>query len=276
MKQFRGAPVVLALLALGLPGFVWADSIIGTVNVTLGSVGVSLGGTDFFSYDPGTFSCDTNDGFTAPGCFLMQPGAPAAGGPTGNFIPLVAAQGLNAAVNTIQDLPTPPNPLSGPDAIPGFIKFDNGAGAGGITFDLTTILPGTGPDCTTINMNVGGASCTIYTPFGVSPYTLTNNLTATAVTVGASMYFNGYSGNPANGTTPYIGVFSTQVSSLLVQGNPNPINPVDIATIFNVIINGGETTSTWNASFAPLVPEPAAFVLAGLGLMGIGFLRRRR
>lgn len=259
----RTSPAALLLCGtLFLSTGARADIISGTTSLGFGQVGVSIFGTDFFGYNGASSQCDIPG--TGSGCFDILSG-------TGDFAKLV---NFNAQANTIQDLPSPP--LSGPILKPGFISFDNGA----ILFDLLNVLPGGGQNCATVaNLTAPNISCTVYVDYGtpqnpnmqVSPYLLTNGPDGSAVGVSATMYFAGYSGSAAGGTTLYRGIFSTQLAG------------VDILDVYGVIASGGTGTSSWSAAFSPMTsqqvagaPEPASWLLFGAGMIGIAFRIRRR
>src|SRR5258708_27333191 len=121
---FRGSSLLSAAALISallvMPGTASADGITGTISAGFGQVGVSLAGTDFFSFDGANSQCDAAG--TGAGCFDVLSG-------TGSFAGLVNS---NAQINTIQDLPSPP--LSGSIPMADFISFDSGA----IQFDLVT------------------------------------------------------------------------------------------------------------------------------------------
>lgn len=154
-------------------------------------------------------------------------------------------------------------PATGNVNIPNFITFSGGLVAP-ITFDLTFIAPGVG-NLAGCASSTPGAQCT---PAG-SPFTL---IQLTSNTVLASLNLNGvaYTGSSATGSTPTVGVFSTQD---VVYGTI----PAVIAAL-----QGGQTLTgiTYSASFVasntPIVPEPASMFLMGLGLLGAGLIARRK
>jgi hypothetical protein len=260
MKPGLARAFVLSGAALLASGIASADSISGTISAGFGQVGVSLAGTDFFGFNSADSQCDKTG--AGAGCFDILSG-------TGSFASLVNS---NAQINTIQDLPSPP--LSGSIPIKNFISFDGGA----ITFDLVTVLPGGGQDCSAVNQSAPNLSCTIYANFGTvanpdiqgSPWLLTNGPDDTTLSIAATMYFNGYSGDPANGVTVYRGIFSTQLSG------------TDINAMYNLIVGGGTGTSSWSASFSPVTsqlqsaaPEPGSVLLMGMGLIGLAYRCRK-
>jgi len=108
-----------------------------------------------------------------------------------------------------------------------------------------------------------------------SPFQLTNGLvdpgTGLVDTVSVSITVDayGYTGNSGtnyNAATPYIGTFTTQQA---IQG-------ATIQSILDTIGMGGSVNASWSATFTPAAatPEPIAFFLVGMGLVGIGCIRR--
>jgi hypothetical protein len=254
-----------------------ANPITGFLSVSLGQVGVSAFGTDFYSYNssPDSQQCDLPG--TAPGCFVVQSNS------TGNFQPYI---GDPTTSNLIDDLTNPAEPLSGALAVPNFISIGGGA-PGGVTFNLVDIFQGTGGSCgalTVAQLEAPGTTCTIYVnyggPFGteISPYTLKNDNTlfgtGNAVTTSVSMtqLYNAYTGSPFGGETPYYGIFTTDATQ-------------NIAQILTAIEGGQVLSTQWQATFAPIpggttitppAPEPASLLLASLGIFGIMYRVRKR
>ena len=271
-RNYKGLTyaVAVASACLLVSGTASADPITGLLFAGLGQVGVSAFGTDFYSYNNSGGQCDVPG--SSPGCFEIQSNS------SGIFSSYV---GDSTSSNLIDDLSNPAEPLSGPLAVPDYISIDGGA-PGGVTFDLTDIFAGTGANCfsfTDAQLAAPGTSCTIYVPYGppfgteISPYTLTNdnappfgNGNAETASVSMTMTYNAYTGNSSGGETPYYGIFTTDASFNILQ-------------ILTAIEGGGELSSQWQATFAPIpvssTPEPGSLLLVGLGLMAGGVCRFR-
>ncbi len=152
-------------------------------------------------------------------------------------------------------------PTTGTVFVPNFINFTTGV-ATPVSFDLTYIAPGVGT-LSGCSSSALGAACT---PTG-SPFTL---FQMGSNTVLASLNLNGvaYTGTAASGSTPTVGIFSTQD---VVYGT--------IPAVVAALQNGGTLTGiTYSASFtaSPTVPEPASMLLMGMGLLGAGLIARRK
>jgi len=150
--------------------------------------------------------------------------------------------------------------------------------AGGVVnFDLTSIVtPATpvGNNCTTY------ASNAVCSPGGGSPFILTQEGTAQnpQVNVTFSVDLAAYTGTSATGTTPYIGIFSTNLSGTLpvTAGNPFSGAADTIPDVLQFIADGGTITSTWSAQESAITgtPEPLSFFLLGSGLVALSLLGR--
>lgn len=236
-----------------VPGRVFADTITGNVSVGLGQVSVSVQGIFFLGFDSSDSQCDLTGGTS--GCFDVVSG-------TGTFANLLTT---NPQVNSIQDLPAPP--LSGPESIADYMMFDSGA----VLFDLIGVVPGAAQNCATVaDLTVPNISCTIYANYGtvadpdiqIAPFVDTNGPDNTTVSVSATAYFMGYTGDPGNGETLYRGIFTTQISDM------------NLSQLYSAIASGGVITNAWSASFSPVTPEPGTWLLASLGFIGICAARR--
>jgi PEP-CTERM motif len=142
--------------------------------------------------------------------------------------------------------------------------------AGGIVnFDLESIvIPGAFGDCTS------GAVNSTCNPGGGSPFDLFQ-ATANQVTVTFSMDEIAYTGTSASGSTPYVSIFTTQLSGTLPNGMTDTI-----PNILNYVAGGGAVTATWSGTQSPVpgttTPEPGTIFLVGSGLIGLGAIGRRR
>jgi len=161
-------------------------------------------------------------------------------------------------------------------------------GGGPAIFDLLNIIAPAGfPAC---NLGPGQAVC------ATNAFVLTQN---SPTQVGISLATNeiGYLGNSGSGSTPYVGIFTSQLSgSLLPFGCVISGAQTCTATIQNMLIfestaaqttaaglgaigQSGTIRSTWSVTESPVtasVPEPTSFVLIGAGLLGLGVFAKRR
>jgi hypothetical protein len=187
---------------------------------------------------------------------------------TGDFA-TIPPDGSGEIRGTIRDLENPPV-VPGlfqtmPNLLPDFITFDNST----IRLDLVLLNLGTGSaaDCGSTSLT---ANCT---PPG-SPFTLENK--ATGVTVSMSVRALAYAGPNDMSPTEYLGLFTTQITSL-----PNlPLGT--IPRIPDVLLAAGTNgvLSSISAEFSPVapIPEPSTIVLGmfGIGLVAVGRFARRR
>lgn len=134
-----------------------------------------------------------------------------------------------------------------------------------VFFDLTGIvIPAipVGNNCTIFALsaicNAGGGSPFLLVQTGDNQVSISFDTTEIA-----------YTGNSTSGSTPYVSVFTTQISGTLLNGNTDTI-----PNILNYVAGGGAIDSTWSASQSPVVPEPMSFILLGSGLLGMGLLSR--
>jgi|SRR5690242_1416115 len=135
-------------------------------------------------------------------------------------------------------------------------------------FDLLNIIAPTGlPACTT-STNSGACSSGTFSFLQQS---------SNQVVISLALNEIGYVGTNAT-FTPYIGVFSTTLSGSIA--GCTGANCSD--TIGNILLwesGAGHTiTSSWSATQSPIpgVPEPATLSMMGIGLLGLGLMRRRK
>jgi len=177
----------------------------------------------------------------------------------------------STAADTIKDVF-----LFGPLPVVDFETVQSPLAGGMVQFNLTSIVtPATpvGNNCSTFSPSA------VCAPGGGSPLILTQE-GSSQVNVTFSVDLAAYTGTSATGTTPYLGVFSTNLSGSLptMAGNPFSGAADTIPDILGFIGDGGTITSTWSAQESALsaVPEPLSFVLLGSGLVGLSLLGRCR
>jgi len=187
------------------------------------------------------------------------------------------------STGTLRDISTYPPPGS---PLVDFETVTGSAAVGGATihFDLMSVpvnLITTGI-CSGPGANAPGNICN---PAG-SPFSIQEDITGTQVSINFSTVMQAYTGTSATGVTPYIGIFSTQLSGTIVgSGSCSGIG----ATITNILTcqgTGGTITATWAGTESPLlvinpnepVPEPGSTSLAFVGgaLLVISAASRRR
>jgi hypothetical protein len=231
-----------------------AAPVTGVTNIS-GSVNVgnNLGALyiDFFG-TPASFCAVPGVG--VPGCFNTQAVS------NGNFPPPAGAAG------TILDLQSPPLPVSGAANLASWITFTGGAG---VVFNLTFLVPGSAVDCATLTpaqLAAPNTTCSAYFGGIASPFTLTNDATGTQTAVRMATFVDAYIGSAATGTTPYRGIFTTQVQGNLGQVLAAAATPAGFAP----------DGVSYSANFTP-IPEPGtvALALVGFAMIGAGLYRRR-
>jgi hypothetical protein len=235
MKSVLSALGASAVLCVAFTGSASATPIIGGVANITGTVSVSMTAINFG----------------------MTFGIPVGASETGAFV--------GTTGGTIQSLTVPPyTSLTGTVSPPLGVDFATFTGGPmePIMFDLTSIPAGTGTNANCATNGPGNC-----TPTG-SPFTLTQ--LNGGVSVGLTLNGIAYTGSSASGSTPTVGVFTTQVT-------------IDGGTITGIlgILGGGGTISgqTYSASFtATPTPEPstALSVLFGAGLIGFSLIGRKR
>ena len=153
----------------------------------------------------------------------------------------------------------------------GFETVVTTSGPSPAIFDLMSIMTPSGFSACTATTNSGSCS--------TGTFVLTQN-SPTQVSIGLTTNLIGYTGTSASGFTPYIGVFTTQISGNLSAFGCTVTATNDCTdTIGNVLqleLAGGVVKSTWSATESPVtgVPEPTSFILLGSGLLVLGMVRR--
>ncbi len=81
-----------------------------------------------------------------------------------------------------------------------------------------------------------------------------------------------YFTNDKNNTSPTVGLFTTQLTNTIVVDNAT------VTGILDTLAAGGSITgASYSATFsASPTPEPASLMLMGVGLLGAGFIGRRK
>jgi len=229
-----------------------ATVVTGVTNIS-GSVNVGTNPSLFIDFFGQALPCAT-PGVGVPGCFTVNAAS------TGDFPPPGPASG------NIQDLQSPPLPVSGNVNLPSWITFIGGSG---VVFDLTFLVPGSAVDCSTLSpaqLAAPNQTCSAYFGGIASPLTLTNDATAANVAVRMTAFVDAYTGTKVSGFTPYQGLFTTQVQGNLGQVLTAANSPGGFAP------NG----VSYSANFAP-IPEPGTVGLAlmGVAMIATGLYRRR-
>nr|AEQ20568.1 hypothetical protein [uncultured bacterium CSLD10] len=172
----------------------------------------------------------------------------------------------NGTFGFMKDLSNTSQPLNTTFSLPNFITFALNSNE---AIDLSFIPLGTdtpSADC------AGLAHCTpeisllanaTTNPLGLSSFNLDQISTGTSATFGVLGTIRDSSGSSA----PISGTYTAQFDGQ---------SPQDVLNLFRTAGASG-LNSTYSAQFSfTVVPEPMAFSLVGIGLVGLGLLRRRR
>lgn len=156
--------------------------------------------------------------------------------------------------------------------------FETVTGAGAetgntINFNLTSLVTNTGAAAGNCASDAALNTCT---PAG-SPFTLSEDITGTQLTIQFSALLSAYTGSSSTGATPYRAVFTTQESGTVTGSGTCAGVTANITSILTCESTGGTVTATWSANESPLpsVPEPFSMILTGTGLVGLALIRRR-
>jgi hypothetical protein len=145
--------------------------------------------------------------------------------------------------------------------ITGWATF-TGAAGGPIIFDLQTINAGVGT-LAGCSSNAIGSRCT---PTG-------SGITLEQLATGVSISFSGvgiaYTGTSGTGSTPTVVSFTSQNN---VPGNITQI----LAAVNSTTGFTNSVSATYDSTASAAVPEPMTLSMMGIGLLGLGLLRRRK
>jgi len=256
LSVLRPKSLMLAgsLLAMGIP--VLAAPITGVVNIGGATAAVTAGAIDFYGPGAASGALCANPGLGTVGCFSATEPS------TGNFANLPPT-----FAGVIKDLQGPP--ITGSISLTDFIVFNNLSNP--VHFDLTSVIAGGAPNCSTVNGNAPNVQCTPYLPGNVvTPFIVTNSPDGTSASVFFNVRVNAYTGSIGTGFTPYIGTFSTPSSGSNIA-----------AIVADFSQPGGQRVAAYSANFTPVaesgqVPEPGTVTLLGVGALAIAFGAYRR
>lgn len=210
-----------------------------------------------------------NWGCNAPGGPSTCPANPDTAAATGDFAVSDSTGSFaqyNGTFGFVTDISQATAPLNTVVSIQDFITF---ALNGNETIELTFIPLGTDTPSTTCagltncTPEIGDGLVTASNPLGLSSFNLNENGTGTAASFGVEGVIIDSSG----ATAPITGTYTAQF---------NGDTPEEVLGLFAAAGTSG-LPSTYSAQFSfNIVPEPMGLSLTGLGLIGLGLLRRVR
>lgn len=163
---------------------------------------------------------------------------------------------------TIKDISSTP--------LVGFKTVNLSGGGGPAIWDLLNIITPSGYGACTLTTTSGSCS--------TGTFVFTTN-SASQVTVSLALNEIGYLGSSSSGSTPYQGIFTTQLSGMISGCTTGAATcTVNIGNILAWELGGNAIKSTWSGTESPVsgVPEPMTLSMMGIGLLGLGLMSRRR
>ena len=156
------------------------------------------------------------------------------------------------------------NPLLGIATLtPNAVDFTTFIGPG-IMFDLQTINPGVGTAADCLSNTIGNRC----TPSGTSGITITQ-VSASQVSISFTGSGIAYTGTSGSGSTPTVVSFTSQ------NNVPGTITGI-LAEVGTTAGFTNSVSATYDSTGSATVPEPMTLSMMGVGLLGLGLLRRRK